>query len=1528
MNKVDIIVPVLNEGENVKSLILRLSKSLAKLSGGYGIIIVDDHSTDNTAKTVKSLSRKYPVTYLLKKGKPGKAFSILEGVGASSAEYVAMIDGDLQYPPEAIPQMLIKAEKEDLGIVIGHRAVHKEGFLRNLVSRVGHFIYAKTILGLDFDTQSGLKLFKRYLALHLHASDIKAWAFDLPLLYTAKELGEKIGNWDIVFHERKNGKSKVNFIKTTIQILATSLNLKFGGKKALHIAPSSEDSMAGAGVMYKRKRFITHTTLHHSKSALVTVTNRQKVVILSLLMLLISGFLINAHSTQIIFLAILSAIYFADVLFGLYLVLKSLHNPPEISFSSKELDDLDDNSLPVYTILSPLYKESHIIPQFLENMDKLDWPKNKLDVILLLEEDDKESIEAVENMFLPEHVRVAVVPDSFPKTKPKACNYGLSIAKGEYVVIYDAEDMPEANQLKKAYLGFQNSGEEVFCLQAKLNYYNPNQNLLTRLFTAEYSLWFDIVLPGLQSIETTIPLGGTSNHFRLSGLKKLEGWDPFNVAEDADLGARLFRNGYKTAIIDSITLEEANSNVGNWIRQRSRWIKGYLQTYLVQMRNPLEFMRQHKRHYFIFQLVSGLRISFMVINPFLWAMTAAYFLLYKYVGPQIEALFPPAVFYIAVTSAVFGNFLYVYYYMIGAAKRGQWGIIKYVFFVPFYWLLNSIGAFMAFYQLVFKPHYWEKTVHGLNVAKKQSQMMERVVNHKYADLAKRGWNVGGVLIFSNMVANVLNFSYSTYLGRTVDLAQLGTVSLINSLFAIATVLTAAYGKTISYKTAYLLGKFGVNVKNFSEKSERSAWIISVFFTIVWLLAIPLMSSYFKTDDVLPFVLFIPAVTTSFVASYFSGFLHGTLKFGTIGVVTVVEAAGKFALAVLIISLGYKDLVYAAVPVSALLTFAVLYYTYRRTPLETVKKDITKEDLLFPLHFFSSSIANKLWGVSFLSFDIILAKYYLSPVEAGQYALLSLSGKIIFFLGNIFNDFIGPFVSKNEGAQISSSKVFKNIFALSSLATFGTYLIIGYFGALTAPLLFGEKVSSIAYLLPFYGIGISFYTLTTSLVNYQQIKKRWVFTFVGLLFSGLQIIWISLNASNLNTFSAAFSQVLVMQFIVVSVLSIGFDNLKTLASNLQDFVGLALYPKEQTENIKNPRILIFNWRDTRHKWSGGAEVYIHEIAKRLVKQNYDVTVFCGNDGTSPRNEKVDGVQVIRRGGFYTVYLWAFLYYVLRLRKYFDVIIDSENGIPFFTPLYANKKIFLLIHHVHQDMFRIKLKPPLSWFGKYLEKQIMPLVYRNTEVITVSPSSKADILEHKITDKDPRVIYNGVNTEVYKPGVKAKNPMVLYLGRLSKQKSLSVFIHSAQKVLEKFPQVEFIIAGDGEDKHRLMKLTKSLNLEAKIKFTGKVSEEEKVDLYQKAWVFVNPSLMEGWGITTIEANACGTPVVASNVAGLRDAVHNPHSGVLVPYGNVDEFSKYIVKLINNKGMRQRMVKDSIAWAKKYSWDSAVKQITELL
>ncbi|MCW8133955.1 MAG: glycosyltransferase, partial [Planctomycetota bacterium] len=295
---------------------------------------------------------------------------------------------------------------------------------------------------------------------------------------------------------------------------------------------------------------------------------------------------------------VLCGFYGAVIVFRLVSVKWSLvrafaGRPCEHRIPAEELEKLDPRDLPVYTILVPMYKEPEVAQKIARAVTELDYPLEKLDVKLLLEEDDPETRKKIEEVMdqLPSCVEVIVcpkVPKGQPKTKPRACNWGLERARGQYLVIYDAEDRPEPDQLKKAVAAFRRlkaaGKEKVVCLQAKLNYFNARQNPLTRFFTLEYTTWFDLFLPGLHAFRIPIPLGGTSNHFDTKTLKDLGGWDPFNVTEDCDLGIRMARQGYRTEILDSTTWEEANCRVGNWIRQRSRWIKGYFQTHLVHTR--------------------------------------------------------------------------------------------------------------------------------------------------------------------------------------------------------------------------------------------------------------------------------------------------------------------------------------------------------------------------------------------------------------------------------------------------------------------------------------------------------------------------------------------------------------------------------------------------------------------------------------------------------------------------------------------------------------------------------------------------------------------------------------------------------------------------------------------------------------------------------------------------------------------------------------------------------------------------------
>ena len=398
----------------------------------------------------------------------------------------------------------------------------------------------------------------------------------------------------------------------------------------------------------------------------------------------------------------------------LWLIDESLVSKREIVVTPGELAALKDDDCPPYTILVPLYHETETLPRLVAGLAGLDYPKHRLDVIFLLEEDDRETREAFARLAHPAYVRGVVVPDMPPKTKPKACNLGLAMARGKYLVIYDAEDRPDPDQLKKAVIAFRGVGPDVACVQAKLNFYNPRQNFLTRLFTVEYSMWFDLFLPGLDYLHQPIPLGGTSNHFLTEKLRELHGWDAFNVTEDCDLGVRLADMNYQTRILDSTTWEEACSETGYWVRQRSRWIKGYIQTYLVHCRRPVAmFRRLGFWKTFGFHMMIGGTPLCLLINPLYWLMALAWVI---FRSEQIAVFFPFPIILFGAACLFIGNFVFVYAGVLAAYRRGYYDLVKTALVMPFYWVMMSVGAWKGFLQILTRPNYWEKTKHGLDLA--------------------------------------------------------------------------------------------------------------------------------------------------------------------------------------------------------------------------------------------------------------------------------------------------------------------------------------------------------------------------------------------------------------------------------------------------------------------------------------------------------------------------------------------------------------------------------------------------------------------------------------------------------------------------------------------------------------------------------------------------------------------------------------------------------------------------------------------
>jgi cellulose synthase/poly-beta-1,6-N-acetylglucosamine synthase-like glycosyltransferase len=394
-----------------------------------------------------------------------------------------------------------------------------------------------------------------------------------------------------------------------------------------------------------------------------------------------------------------------------------------------------DQALPPYAVLLPVHKEANMLGHLVARVDKLVYPRRQLCILLLIEHDDDETLAAARQLGIPfysgprqqtpgGHLRVLVVPPGGPKTKPNALNAAMTIVvreRCEYVTVYDAEDRPDHDQLLKAVGTFRAAGPELACLQAELAFWNDNTNWVTALYWIGYKTHFTRFLPGLARLGLPIPLGGTSNHFRVSALLDValrpggEVWDPRNLTEDADLGARLAAGGYQVDLLRSITMEEAPVRIGVVDKQQRRWKAGYLQTGLVHTRRPLRAMRRMGAlRWLCFNLlIFGVPVTFL-LNPLFMAITVAFFTTRAAV---IEALFPTAVYYPAVAVMLLGNFIVLYELMhtcVAEAEhsRGRFGLLRYMLIAQLMWLWMSRSTYIAVFELITGRRGWHKTPHG------------------------------------------------------------------------------------------------------------------------------------------------------------------------------------------------------------------------------------------------------------------------------------------------------------------------------------------------------------------------------------------------------------------------------------------------------------------------------------------------------------------------------------------------------------------------------------------------------------------------------------------------------------------------------------------------------------------------------------------------------------------------------------------------------------------------------------------------
>jgi glycosyltransferase XagB len=451
---------------------------------------------------------------------------------------------------------------------------------------------------------------------------------------------------------------------------------------------------------------------HPTLSALQSVWQPQRQILFAFILALVACVVISPLTTWYTLL-VLSTVFYLTTLGFKFLLLQFVpkHNAPQSPLIASARA-LPEASLPIYSILVPLHREPpQVVAQLLAGIDALNYPKTKLEVWLLVEADDAATKQAIIAQSPADYCRILEVPPSKPRTKPKACNVALPLISGEFVTIYDAEDIPDPQQLRLSVAAFRAGSDKLACLQTPLNYYNYDENLLSRWFAVEYSALFRLFLPALKALRIPIPLGGTSNHLRVSMLRKLHGWDPYNVTEDADLGVRLAYFGYETDLLPSRTEEESPLSLRAWLAQRSRWIKGYVQTWLVYMREPRALMQNIGiQGFFGFQLFVGAPALTFLIAPFFWVIS-----LLLIFGLLPSSLLLPGWLKICCMLTFGLGFLLHWITAVMALRREDFGHMPVALALyPFYWFLHSVACIRAFWELAFRPHYWAKTTHGVS----------------------------------------------------------------------------------------------------------------------------------------------------------------------------------------------------------------------------------------------------------------------------------------------------------------------------------------------------------------------------------------------------------------------------------------------------------------------------------------------------------------------------------------------------------------------------------------------------------------------------------------------------------------------------------------------------------------------------------------------------------------------------------------------------------------------------------------------
>lgn len=708
-NKVSVIVPCANDRRWLPGCFERIEAALKETEFLYEILVVDDHSRDGTAAYVRSQESARPVRFIEKRGQKGRAISIKEGLDVATGGLIVLLDPDLRCPPEAFLNLVRRLTVDD--VVVANREKYPF-FAYRVFSRVYRWIVGVLLLSVDVDVRSGLKLFRRSLMHELRFApefDSRI-GFDAFLLYHAKRSNWALETVSVPYTRPMFHHGVWGAVSSRVSLVVGAVNIRFSQIFRWlfpFLYPPQPQEYFEAGFT----NINDYLFLAPEQSAKGHLTREVYFLIFYVFLFIFVYFhfiyLFTGNSFAWSLFFHIAIVQLALIIFKLYVVWITFRLPPQPPRMLTPDEMLD---LPMISIILPVYKEKEIIPQLCRRMAEMRYPIDKLDFIFIFESGDDETIQAFLDHEKPAHFKGLVSPDVKPKTKPKALNVALRETKGEFLVIFDAETLPEPDQFMKAMSAFR-SDPTLDYIHSRIDVYNPGVNWITKSYAAEFSFFYNFFLPGLATVRSPTPISGHSVYFRREQLIKVGGWDAYNLAEDCDIGIRMFRNGYKSAsVIDSYSWEQSTSSIGDWLKQRTRWMQGFVQTSMVNLRFPALLWKDlgGLRNFlmFMFHVPGGVFLN--GLNLVQWCILVFW---YFTRDPNVQSIFSGVLLYISFSSFIVANSLFTYFNLLGLLYRRYYALVPTALGSMFYWLMLSFATARAILRFFRQESTWDKTNH-------------------------------------------------------------------------------------------------------------------------------------------------------------------------------------------------------------------------------------------------------------------------------------------------------------------------------------------------------------------------------------------------------------------------------------------------------------------------------------------------------------------------------------------------------------------------------------------------------------------------------------------------------------------------------------------------------------------------------------------------------------------------------------------------------------------------------------------------